>query len=236
MPQGGGPEAAYNSNMRMKTHPVATILTSAYLSAMLTSSLAPIRNNTIFAAAVDPMAAQKAFQGAVSGLDAAGWAAAVQAPTVAVPAPAAVPAPSAAPSDPAMTEELMARLVKFTLTGTKPTKFSGGLAQLLGINDGTADLQILRATEQLPDSKFSIMVPTMAGSKDIILSAHYADHNEFYLTDKSTGLRAAMIQDKQGNRLITNEQAAERYQALLKFFAKVAQGLPPTGAAVAGNS
>jgi len=45
----------------MKTRFITTVLTSAYLSAMLTSSLAPIRNNTIFAAAVNPLAAEKAL-------------------------------------------------------------------------------------------------------------------------------------------------------------------------------
>lgn len=223
--------------MSLKNRPVATILASAYLSAMLTSSLAPIRNNTIFAAAVDPAAAEKALQNAVSGLDVAGWAAAAQPPKVAEPNAVAVPS-APTQSEPVMDEELMNRLITRTLASKKPAKFSARLSKIIGISDGTADIPVLQVSEPVPEGKHLFIVPTQADSKDVIIVFKRADnaYAEYYLTDKSGILRAAAIWDSNGIRLITNEQAAEKYKAELKLFAKLAQELPPAGTAVAGNS
>lgn len=94
----------------MKTRRLTTILTSAYVSAMLATSVAPIRSDATLAGTIDPLAAQKALQTAVSGLDAAGWLAAVAAsPAAAQPTPKITPPPKA---DPLTTEEWIARLIK----------------------------------------------------------------------------------------------------------------------------
>jgi hypothetical protein len=55
------------------------------------------------------------------------------------------------------------------------------------------------------------------------------------MTDKSGVLRAAAIFDKNGSRLITNEQAADKYQSEMQRFAKIAQDLPPTGTSPGKN-
>jgi len=225
--------------MRIKTHPITAVLTSAYLSAMLTSSLAPIRNNAIFAAAVDPSAAQKALHNAVSGLDAAGWAAAVAAtPAPVPPAPKSVPVDPAPKADPVISEELLARLIKRTLASKKPTTFDKDVCRTLGVCDGTANIPVLQVSERMPEGKHAFIVSTVEGSKDIFIAFKTTDgtYAEVYLTDKSGVLRAAAISEPNGTRLITNEQAAAKYKAELELFAKLAKDLPPAGTAVAGNS
>lgn len=206
---------------------------------MLTSSLAPIRNNAIFAAAVDPSAAQKALQTAVSSLDAAGWAAAVAAtPAPVPPAPKNVPIDLTPKADPAISEELLARLIKRTLASKKPTTFDKDVCRILGACDGTTNIPVLQVSEPLPEGKHFFVVPTVEGSKDIFIFFKRLDgaYSEIYLTDKSGVLRAAAISESNGIRLITNEQAAAKYKAELELFAKLAKELPPSGAAVAGNS
>ncbi|MBI2788283.1 MAG: hypothetical protein HYX59_06320 [Elusimicrobia bacterium] len=225
--------------MRIKTHPITAVLTSAYLSAMLTSSLAPIRDNAIFAATVDPSAAQKALQNAVSGLDAAGWAAAVAAtPAPVPPAPKSVPVDPTPKADPIISEELMTRLITRTLASKKPTTLSARLTQVLGISDGITDTPVKSVSEKLPEGKHMFIVPTQEGSRDVIIVYKRPDntYGEYYLTDKTGVLRAAAIWDDTGIRLITNEQAAAKYKAELELFAKLAKDLPPAGTAVAGNS
>lgn len=235
MPQGGPRKAAYNSIMRKNTRALTTILTSAYLSAMLTSSVSPIRNSSIFAAAVDPTAPQQAFKNAVSGLDAAGWAAAVAgAPVPVPPAPKNMPA---APSqtDPVMNEDFMARLIAFTLAKGASTFLDQRVSKIFGINDGAAHAPIKQVAEPLPEGKHYLLL--VDGSKDVVIAFRRADTGRvsFYLTDKTGVLRAAAIMHN-GVWLITNEQAAEDYKNELKLFARLAKDLPPTGAAVAGNS
>jgi hypothetical protein len=238
MPQGEVSEAAYNSNMRMKTHPITAVLTSAYLSAMLTSSLAPIRNNTIFAAAVDPTAAEKALQNAVSGLDAAGWAAAVAAtPSPNQSAPAPVPVKVTPKTDPVMTEELMARLLKYARALEPKSSLSPAFCKALNLCDGTKVLPVkLAESEVATEGKHFIGLTAEPDSKDVLIVVDRPTHAEVYLTDKTGRLRAAAISENNAVRLITNEQAEKKFKAELSIFAVEAATLPPTGAAVAGNS
>lgn len=223
--------------MRINTRTLTTVLTSAYLSAMLTSSVAPIRNNSIFAAAVDPMAAQKAFQTAISGLDAAGWADAVnEAPSPSQTAPTPVPVKVTPKAEPVMTEELMARLIKYTRGVEGESTLSARLCKVLDLCDGTKELPIRAAKSDSTDDLHYFSVPQDPNSKDVLISVIRPTHVEVYLTDKTGKLRAAAISDKNGARLITNEKAAKKFKAELSLFAGEAAGLPPSGTAVAGNS
>ena len=89
----------------MNTQRLTTILASAYVSAMLASSVAPIRSDATLAATIDPTAAQQAFQNAVNGLNVNGWLAASTTPS----APKVATATASATRltvDPVMTEEL----------------------------------------------------------------------------------------------------------------------------------
>lgn len=223
----------------MKIHPITAVLTSAYLSAMLTSSLAPIRNNAIFAAAIDPSAPQKALQNAVSGLDAAGWAAAVAATPAPVPPVAKIIPMNPTPKiEPIISEELMARLITRTLASKKPGTIGASLAKIFGLNDGTGELPFKQVSETHPEGKHYFTVRNQEGTNDIIIAFKLPDntYGEYYLTDKTGVLRAAAILENNDFHLITNEQAAAKYKAELELFAKLAKDLPPAGTAVAGNS
>jgi len=224
--------------MRIKTHPITAVLTSAYLSAMLTSSLAPIRNNAIFAAAVDPSAAQKALQSAVSGLDAAGWAAAVaSSPSPSQSAPTPVPVTVAPKTDPVMTDELMARLLKYTSSLQGKGGVDAKICKILELCDGTQHMPLkLAESEPAPGGEHYFGTPLDAKSKDIIILVQNGTILEAYLTDKTRKLRAAAVLDNGAVRLIINEKAVEKFKAELTLWAGEALTLPPTGTAVAGNS
>ncbi|MDD5303503.1 MAG: hypothetical protein PHS14_10375 [Elusimicrobia bacterium] len=223
--------------MRMKTRPLATILTSAYISAMLASSVAPIRTGATLAAAVDPMAAEKALQNAISGLDVSGWAAA----TAGIPAPAA-PAPKVVAnnpppkSDPLPPEEWIARLIKYTRTDPVFGSITAKMCAVLELCDGTEAMPLAMVKSDSTGAKRYFALPVNADSKDIVIMVETPLVTYLYLTDKTGKLRAAVISDKSGVRLITNERAAESFKAEVAIFAKEAEGLPPTGTAVAGNS
>lgn len=221
--------------MSLKNRPVATILTSAYLSAMLTSSLAPIRNNTIFAAAVDPMAAEKALQNAVSGLDVAGWAAAGT-PAPSQPTSQPVPVKVTPKADPVMTEELMARLIKYTRGVKDSSTLSARLCKVLDLCDGTSEIQLKAAESESTDGHHYFATPLDPKSKDVFIIVIHDERSEVYLTDKTGKLRAAAVVENDAARLITNEKAATKFKAELSLFAGEASTLPPTGTAVAGNS
>jgi len=224
----------------MMTSSLRTIMISAYLSAMLTSSVFHVRGNLVLAAAIDPTAARQALQSAMAGLNAEGWAGLATIPaTVALPTAvmSEIPAPQAV--DPVISEELMARLIKRTLANEKDTWITAPVCKILGMCDGTSHLPVKQITATKPDGKHHVEVPLKEGFKDIVVTFNNGSVLEYYLTDKSGNLRAAATSglDGSGLRLITNEQAAEKFKAEMQLLAKLAEKLPPTGTAVAaGNS
>lgn len=230
MPQGGPSKSAYYHVM--KTWSLTSILTSAYLSAMLTSGLAPINPKVIFAAAVDPMAAQRVMQAAVSALSADGWSVG----NVALPpAPQVVAKAQPPKADPVMTDELMARLLAFAATQDETTTIGKDICRTLKVCDGTADLVVRQLGTEFPKGLF-FNIPTAAGSKDIIIIRRNADDSlDCYLTDKSYKLRSAAHVDT-NVVIVPNEKAAKEFKIALSHLAREAADLPPTGAAVAGNS
>lgn len=224
--------------MRFNTRLLGPILTSAYLSAMLTSSVAPIRDGATFAAAVDPAAAQKALQTAISGLDAAGWAAAVnEASSSSQTAPTPVPVKVAPKADPVMTDELMARLIKYTRATEPKSTLSINFCKVLNLCDGTKAIPLkLAESETATDGKHYFGLTADPTSKDVLIIVIRPESVEVYLTDKTGKLRAAAVSENEPAHLITNEKAAKKFKAELSMFAGEASGLPPTGTAVAGNS
>lgn len=222
----------------MKTIRLNTILTSAYLSAMLTSSMAPIRSNATFAAAIDPMAAQKAFQSAVSGLSAEGWGGTVQVANVVTPNAVVIPVVQNTPvPEQIISEELMDRLITRTLASKKPSYLDAEICMIFALCAPGQNLPALRVSEPVPEGKHMFTVPLKEGTKDVIITFKRAGYSEIYLTNRAGVLRAAAISETaSGTRLITNEQAAEKFKSELRLFAKLALELPPTGAAVAGTN
>ena len=78
----------------------------------------------------------------------------------------------------------------------------------------------------MPEGKHAFIVPIKDGSKDIVIIFARGEVLDVYLTDRSGVLRAAAIFDLAGIRLITNEQAALKYQSEMPLFAKGAEELP----------
>ena len=223
----------------MKTRRLTAILTSAYLSAMLATSVAPIRSDATLAATIDPMAAQKVLQSAVNGLNATGWlaAATIEAPPAAQATPAPIPANDPTPkADPVMTEELMARLIKYGRGTQGPSRLDKRLCKVLDLCDGTADMALMLLQGDLTDAEHFFGLPLDRNSKDVLIMVKRDTVVECYLTDKTGTLRAAAIIENKVAHLITNEKAAEKYVAEMTQYAKEASTLPPTGTAVAGNS
>ena len=219
---------------RMKTRRLATVLTSAYLSAMLASSVAPIGRSLVLAAPIDPSTAQAAFNDAVGRLDAVGWiAASAAAPT---PAPAIVKVLPANPPvpDPGMTEELLARIIKFTLGRPSTKAIDAKICKIFDMCDGTVDMP-MKVIESEVKEHFIAMSP-IPGSKDIVIMYRENGSMHCFLTDKTGVLRAAAVSVNGEMKLITNEKAAASYKTEMTMLAKEAGGLPPTGTAVAGNS
>lgn len=222
--------------MRIKPHPIAAIVTSAYLSAMLTSSIAPVRTTATFAATIDPTVAQRALQNAISGLNAAGWAAAVaESPSPSQATPNPVPVKVAPRIDPVMTDELMARLIKLAQEQKEPGIIPASICAIFKLCPGTAKMPVKMLETENPEGHFFTM-PWATGSTDIVILHKHDNVIDAYLTDKTYTLRAAAISDAAGARLILNEKAAEKFKAELSLLAKEAADLPPTGTAVAGNS
>ncbi len=223
----------------MKNRRLTTILTSAYLSAMLATSVAPIRSDATLAATIDPMAAQKALQNVMSGLDASGWLAAstAGAPPAAQATPTLVPVNNPTPkADPVMTEELMARMLKLAREYPGTSTVSRHICSIFNLCDGTADMTVKLLLGDLTDAKHYLAISAGPNSKDVLIMVKRDTVVDCYLTDKTGTLRAAAILDKEEIHLITNEKAADKFNAELKQYAKEASALPPTGTAVAGNS
>ena len=135
----------------MKTRRINTVIASAYRSAMLASSLTPVRDGATIAATVDPAAARNAFLNAVSGLAAEGWSRS-SAETVAAPAPTAGPAVLNVPAaDPATTTQLINRLIKLILTAKTESAINTDVCALFNICPGDKDFPIKQATSVQPD-------------------------------------------------------------------------------------
>jgi hypothetical protein len=220
----------------MTTRSLKTILMSGYLSAMLASSVAPLRSDATLASAIDPMSAQKAFQNAVNGIETAGWT-----PSSTVSAAQAAPAQvlainnPAPKSDPIMNEELMARLIKYTVSVKETGSLDERVCKVLNLCDGVTAMPLRYAVSDATDGKHYFGIRPNTDLKDIFFVVKRGTTMEVYLTDNTGKLRAAAIQDNGTARLITNESAVDKFKKELSLFAGEASGLPPTGTSVASN-
>lgn len=209
--------------------------TSACLSALLAASLTPMSGNAATGTMNYPLSAQKALQTALSGLDASGWPAAAAATSVAQPMPTtARSTPSKA--DPIPAEEWIARLLKFMEGFKNDSTLSKKTCHVLNLCDGTADmpLKLAKADTATDGAEHWFGLPLKEGSKDILILRTTADGViESYLIDKTGKLRAAAVQTNGSARLITKEQAAEKFKKEMALFGREASELPPTGTAVA---
>lgn len=220
----------------MKTRRVAT---SACLSALLAVSMTPLSYATV-GTPIHPLAAQQAFKSVANGFGAAGWAAPSAAEIASIPIPESKKsAPASQPkSDPVMTDELMARLIKATRAFPMTGGVSAPTCKILDLCDGTAPMPLKMAEAEImtDGAQHWFSLPTNADSTDILILRKTDVAIESFLTDKTRKLRAAAVQTNGVARLITNEKAAEQFKKELALFAAEAAGLPPTGTAVAGTN
>ena len=136
-------------------------------------------------------------------------------------------AQSAPEADPIMTEELMARLVKRTLESKIDMAIGVRESAILGLAEPGQKRPAKQIWIQAPDGKHYVMVPLTKGSKDIIICFRTKIDSHMYLTDITGVLRAAAVGNDAESKLITNEQAAEKFKAELLYLAKRATELPP---------
>ena len=129
-------------------------------------------------------------------------------------------------TEPVMTDELMARVIKFAQK-QKPGLLSSKVGAIFNLCDGTAELQAYLLETEHPEGHYFCM-PLTPGSKDIVIGHKHDGVIEAYLTDKTYKLRAAAISSLEGAHLITNEKALEKFKAELALLAKEAADLPPT--------
>lgn len=220
----------------MKTRRVAT---SACLSTLLAVSMTPLSYATV-GTPIHPLAAQQAFKSAANGFGAAGWAAPSAAEIGSIPMPESKKsAPASQPkSDPVMTDELMARLIKVTRSFVKIGSVAAPTCKVLDLCDGTAPMPLKMAEAEImtDGAEHYFCIPPNGDSTNILILRKKIDVLESFLIDKTGKLRAAAVQTNGVARLITNEKAAEQFKKELALFAAEAAGLPPTGTAVAGTN
>lgn len=205
----------------MQMSRMRTILTSAYITGMLTSAMPVARHDAQLASAVN-------LDKMIAGLQTAGFTAASAQTQVLVPS-VTVTDPGAQTEDPVMTEELMARLIKRALESQKDAQISANVCKTLAICDGAADMPAKQISRTDNATKHVIAVPLKEGSKDIVTFIKRSDTDiDVFLTDKTGKLRAAAYFDGTTVTLRTNESAADKYKAQMKYLASLANQLPPS--------
>ena len=133
-------------------------------------------------------------------------------------------------STPVMNDELMGRLIEYTRTRKKGSSTDARICKIFNLCDGTTDMSLQLAKISAPDGSHFFALPVDADSTDILIFVKHDTILECYLTDKTAKLRAAAISENGVAHLITNEKAAEKFNAELALFAKnAAEHLPPTG-------
>ena len=194
-----------------------TFMGSAYLSAMLASSTAPLRHNTTLAAAINPHVLQSIAEGM----------------EISVPTPVMtdLPTPVAVAmfSDTQLSLDALNRIREFTLTAPHETYISSRVAKLLGLEGDDQRVPVKQISYEPSDGKRYFTVSTKPNSDDMVFSIRPNETTLImYLTSSKLILRAALVIESGNAHLITNEQAAAGFKALLQFWAEKAKTLPPS--------
>lgn len=209
----------------MKMGRLKTIWMSAYLSAMLASSTAPVRGVATLAGTIDLAAAQKGFQSVAGSLGNGAWRS--DSATIVSPAPQLME------NDPVLSEDSMTRLIRHAQSAPKIGSIAAGFCAALGLCDGTKPLPLKMIKSSLPDVSYFFGIPPADDSKDIFVMVARPQASYVYLTDRTKKLRAAIVSDQTGVHMILNENAEKGFNAALEIFAKVAAKLPPAGTSIA---
>lgn len=216
----------------MKMRSLPTVLMSAYLSAMLASSLAPMAGNITLAGTVNPGAAQAAFREALIGSQAAGWTQAVDTPA-APKAEFMMVAHSAPQADPIMSETALANLLKLIAEADKPGSIPAGVCAHFKLCDGTAKLPMRMVQTTNPKGDY-MAKPWDGAGESIVIARRMPDGSvQFFLTDKSQKLIAAASSINNVATIIDVAAAKPTYEATLAHLAVEGGDAPKTGTSVA---
>lgn len=216
--------------MKTRSLNLRTVLTSAYLSAMLASSVAPVRSDATLAAAIDPSAARSALASAVATVNASGWSDAKVAPAkVAEPA---MTAPQAAPAADPTTTELIARLTKRAIKAQTDSVIDASIARIFGLGDGSANLPAKTIFKILPEGKYLFVIAMKNGAPtgDSIIALNDGPTIHSFLIDKDGNLRSAALTTNTTIQPVTIDAASTaQFKSTLTVLTNLAQALPPTG-------
>ncbi len=201
----------------MKISPIRTIAISAYLSAMLASSVAPIRTDATLAAPFDPEIMRVMAESLNGGVSTPNQAA--------VSAPA--PIPVTTHSDTEQTIDAISRLRAFTLSGPDETHIIAKAARVLGLAD--REIPTKQIVSTLIDGKLYFTVSIQPNSDDILLTVkRNGIPLTLYLTNSNLELRAAFINEPGNPHQIAPEQAGRDFKILLQYWAEQAKTLLPS--------
>jgi hypothetical protein len=133
-----------------------------------------------------------------------------------------------AAAGPMMNEELMMRLITYTRDQSDSgSTVTARICKVLDLCDGTKDMPLKLAKSDSTDGIHYFGLPLNADSGDVLIMVKHDTIIASYLTDKTARLRAAAILENGTAHLITNEKAAEKFNAELLLFAKeAAEQLP----------
>ncbi len=215
----------------MKTRRLSTIMMSAYLSAMLASSLAPMAGNIALAGTVNPSAAEAAFRQALIGAGTMGWTS-----TSDIPVPPMVTAQispaNVKPADPILSETALARLLKLISEQPKPSTIPAGVCAHFKLCDGTAKFPVRLI--QTDNHKGNFMGQPWEGNPTTIIFARRMPDTtvHFFLTDKSLKPQAAVSSINGVVTVLDLAASKPTYETILSVFA---QAVPAEGQTVASN-
>lgn len=117
-------------------------------------------------------------------------------------------------------------LREFTLAASEDTVLGGKAAMLLGLVETNRSVPTKQVSVALTDEIRFFTVSTVPNSDDIILTIKKdAAVRKMYLTNSKFLLRAAVVHEDGAPHLISNEQAAAGFEALLMFWIEKSKSL-----------
>lgn len=136
--------------------------------------------------------------------------------------------PRTAAGVPIISEELMNRLITRTLAAKLDASISPRVCGIFGLCQPGQSMPAKQLSAKAPEGQYLFAIPLPYNSKDVLVGFLSRTELDVYLTDRTGALRAACVDDASGTHLITNGQAAKKYEAGLSLLAELAVDLPPT--------
>ncbi|MCX6787977.1 MAG: hypothetical protein NT108_02315 [Candidatus Kaiserbacteria bacterium] len=143
------------------------------------------------------------------------------------PSPITIPSFDAIPVDRELLGDVFRRLREYTLTNSEQSTIGPNAARLLGLEITGLSIPTKNVSSSLPDGECYFIVSLKPDTDDIvILEMREGAPFIMYLTNSKGELRAGLVNHPSHSYLITNEQAAAGFRALLEFWTDAAKTLP----------